>query len=82
MAVSLGVALGLLVATYVFLRVLLQQTQDPKEPPAILTEIPFFGPLSGMLREKARFYIRLRYVYSPSALPSDSIGQEAAHRAY
>ncbi|KAH6847191.1 cytochrome P450 [Chaetomium sp. MPI-CAGE-AT-0009] len=52
--------LGGLAATYIFLRVLLSLTQDAKEPPAILTGIPFVEPLIGMIREKSRFYIRLR----------------------
>ncbi|KAK0713606.1 cytochrome P450 [Lasiosphaeria miniovina] len=37
-----------------------------KEPPAILTGIPFLGPIAGMIREKSRFYIRLRDTYKLS----------------
>lgn len=50
-----------LLATYVFLRFLLAFTHDPKEPPALATEIPFLSPLLGM-RKKKKFYIELRYV--------------------
>jgi len=59
-----GLVLGGLVATCIFLRFLLSATQDAKEPPAILTGIPFVQPLIGMIREKSRFYIRLRFVHS------------------
>ncbi|KXX74385.1 Cholesterol 7-alpha-monooxygenase [Madurella mycetomatis] len=60
MAPTISLVFGGLAATYVFLRFLLTLTQDAKEPPAILTDIPFVQPLVGMIREKARFYIRLR----------------------
>ncbi|KAM7214483.1 25-hydroxycholesterol 7-alpha-hydroxylase [Rhypophila decipiens] len=64
MAGFLSVAFGVLVATYTFLRVLLHLTQDSKEPPAILTGIPFFGPMKGMVREKSGFFVRLRDTYN------------------
>ncbi|KAM7187067.1 cholesterol 7-alpha-monooxygenase [Naviculisporaceae sp. PSN 640] len=64
MASSFSIALGLLATTYAFLRFLLHLTQDSKEPPTILTGIPFFGPLTGIIREKSRFYIRLRDTYN------------------
>lgn len=64
MASLLTTALGGLVATYFFLRFLLHLTQDAKEPPAIVTGIPFVSPLIGMAREKSGFYTRLRYVKS------------------
>ncbi|KAF4636504.1 hypothetical protein G7Y89_g1572 [Cudoniella acicularis] len=38
-------------------------TSDAKEPPAIVTGIPFFGPLIGMIKEKSGFYLRLRDTY-------------------
>ncbi|KAL2163564.1 hypothetical protein VTH06DRAFT_5622 [Thermothelomyces fergusii] len=60
MAPTVSLVLGGLAATYVFLRVLLNLTQDAREPPAILTDIPFVQPLIGMIREKASLYIRLR----------------------
>ncbi|KAL2151436.1 hypothetical protein VTH82DRAFT_6534 [Thermothelomyces myriococcoides] len=60
MAPVVSLVLGGLAATYVFLRVLLNLTQDVREPPAILTDIPFVQPLIGMIREKASFYVRLR----------------------
>ncbi|KAK4038606.1 cholesterol 7-alpha-monooxygenase [Parachaetomium inaequale] len=60
MAPTISLVLGGIAVTYLFLRVLLNLTQDAKEPPAILTGIPFIEPLVGMIREKSRFYIRLR----------------------
>lgn len=55
-----AVALGGFTAIYVFLRLILYFTQDAREPPAILTSVPFFGPLLGMLTEKSDFHRRLR----------------------
>ncbi|KAI0880050.1 cytochrome P450 [Annulohypoxylon maeteangense] len=63
MAPAVTIALGGIAATYLFLRFLLYLTQDAREPPAIETEIPFFGPLIGMFREKSHFYLRLRDTY-------------------
>ncbi|KAI1395821.1 cytochrome P450 [Hypoxylon fuscum] len=63
MAPSLSVAFGGLAATYLFLRFLLYLTQDAKEPPAIVTGIPFFGPLIGMARQKSGYYNQLRDAY-------------------
>lgn len=61
MTSTVGLFLGGVVATYIFLRFLLSAmlsaTQDANEPPAILTGIPFIQPLAGMIREKSRFYI-------------------------
>jgi hypothetical protein len=48
-----------LLATYVFLRSLLVFTQDPKEPPALATDIPFLSPIIEM-RKKGKFYTELR----------------------
>jgi hypothetical protein len=62
MAPTISLVFGGLAATYFFLRFLLNLTQDAREPPAILTGIPFIQPLVGMIREKERFYIRLRCV--------------------
>lgn len=75
---TFSLVLGGLSATYLFLRFLLNFTQDAKEPPAILTGVPFFQPLVGMIREKSRFYIRLRFVnhlsnVSKAASPDDKI---------
>ncbi|KAL2016802.1 hypothetical protein VTK56DRAFT_2971 [Thermocarpiscus australiensis] len=63
MAPTISLVFGGLAATYLFLRFLLNVTQDAKEPPAILTGIPFLQPLVGMIREKSRFYVRLRDAY-------------------
>ncbi|KAI1414862.1 cytochrome P450 [Hypoxylon sp. FL1857] len=60
---SLSVVFGGLAATYLFLRFLLYLTQDAKEPPAIVTGIPFFGPLIGMARQKSGYYNQLRDAY-------------------
>ncbi len=60
MAPTISLVFGGLAATYIFLRCLLTLTQDAKEPPAILTSVPFVQPLVGMIREKSRFYTRLR----------------------
>lgn len=51
-----------LVAGYLFLRLVLVLTQDAKEPPVILTNIPFLAPLIGMLKERGDLYIKLRCV--------------------
>lgn len=59
---ALAIALGGFAAAYLFLRLILYLTQDAREPPAILTTVPFFGPLLGMFREKSKFHPRLRCV--------------------
>lgn len=51
-----------LVCTYIFLRIVLHLTQDVREPPAIEKAIPFLSPMIGMIREKSRYYVRLRLV--------------------
>ncbi|KUI64580.1 25-hydroxycholesterol 7-alpha-hydroxylase [Cytospora mali] len=63
MAPTLAVVFGGLAATYFFLLCLLHLTQDAREPPAIVTGIPFFGPIVGLVREKSQFYLRLRDTY-------------------
>lgn len=55
-------ALGGFTAVYVFLRLILHLTQDAREPPAVLTSVPFLGPMVGAIREKSGFHLRLRYV--------------------
>jgi hypothetical protein len=47
---------------YLSLHFILQITQDKREPPAITTSIPFFGPIIGMSRKKSKLYIELRQV--------------------
>ena len=56
------IVFGVFTAIYVFLRLILHLTQDAREPPPILTSVPFIGPLVGMLREKSNFHLRLRCV--------------------
>jgi hypothetical protein len=60
---TVTLAVGVAASTYLFLRLLLRLTQDAREPPAILTGLPFVSPLIGMIREKSRFHIRLRDTY-------------------
>jgi hypothetical protein len=47
---------------YLSLHLILQITQDKREPPAIATSIPFLSPILGMSRKKSKFYIELRQV--------------------
>ncbi|KAI1770808.1 cytochrome P450 [Hypoxylon cercidicola] len=63
MIFSLSLVFSSLAATYAFLRFLLYWTQDAKEPPTIVTGIPFFGPLIGMARQKSGYYNQLRDTY-------------------
>jgi hypothetical protein len=46
---------------YLVLRALLHVLHDEREPPAVETAIPFITPLIGMMREKNKYHIRLRY---------------------
>jgi hypothetical protein len=55
-AVAAGIA-----AVYLSLRFVLYITQYSKEPPTVLTGIPFVSPLLGMIREKSDFYLRIRF---------------------
>ncbi|OTB09632.1 hypothetical protein M426DRAFT_18266 [Hypoxylon sp. CI-4A] len=47
-------AVGVVVATYVFLLALLHLTQDAREPPSICNAIPFVTPIVVMIRITAR----------------------------
>ncbi|KAI1746708.1 cytochrome P450 [Xylaria castorea] len=58
-----AISVGILAATYFFLRLLLNATQDAQEPPAILTSIPFFSPLVQMLKQKTQLHLRLSTQY-------------------
>lgn len=60
MASVVTIVVGGFTAVYLFLRLILYLTQDEEEPPAILTSVPFFGPLVGMIQEKSNFHLRLR----------------------
>ncbi|KAI1849101.1 hypothetical protein JX266_005062 [Neoarthrinium moseri] len=57
---TVTLAVGVIATTYMFLRLLLRLTQDAREPPAIVTGLPFLSPIIGMIREKSRFHVRLR----------------------
>ncbi|KAI0204654.1 cytochrome P450 [Astrocystis sublimbata] len=61
---SVGTALGAIVATYVFLQMLLRLTQDSREPPAMGIAIPFLSPILGMMKRNSRYYNYLRDKYS------------------
>ncbi|KUJ19323.1 cytochrome P450 oxidoreductase, partial [Mollisia scopiformis] len=60
MTSPLAFAIGGLVSTYVFLRLLLHYTQDGKEPPVVATTIPFISPILGMAKKKTHFYAHIR----------------------
>jgi hypothetical protein len=53
---------------YLFLHLILQITQEKREPPAIATAIPFLSPILGMSRKKSKFYVELRQVVRWQAL--------------
>ena len=61
MAPILTVVLGGLAATYLFLQFLLKLTQDAKEPPVILTGLPFISPVIAMVKGKTDFHVQLRF---------------------
>lgn len=56
----LALALAGVPVLFVFLRALLNFTQDPREPPALLTSVPFFEPIFNMIRQKSSFHRNLR----------------------
>lgn len=64
----LVVAIG--AATYVFLSALLRFTQDPMEPPAIETSVPFISPLFGMLSGMQSYVVKMRSVIQRYGLTS------------
>lgn len=45
-----------MVATYLFLRALLQWTQDPREPLPVDNTVPFIGPLISMARRGSNYW--------------------------
>lgn len=56
-------------ALYVVLHIHLRVTQDPREPPAIETGIPYITPILGMMDNK--YFLKLKYAlpcYGPSNL--------------
>ncbi|KAK3329237.1 cytochrome P450 [Apodospora peruviana] len=57
---TLVAAVGTIVATYAFLWTLLRLTQDAKEPPLVLTTIPFLSPIMGMVKWSMDFYVHMR----------------------
>lgn len=72
MTSTVAIVAGAIAAfAYLFLRLLITWTQDVREPPAIETGLPFIGPLVGMIREKSRLHVRLRYA-APNSPPLGS----------
>lgn len=61
MAISYDIISGAVIAIYVFLRLLLHYTQDPREPLLLGTGLPFLSPVIGMSRKKTKYYVNLRY---------------------
>ncbi|KAK7920215.1 cytochrome P450 [Apiospora marii] len=59
MASTITIAFGILATTYCFFHFLLYATQDPREPRAILTTVPFLQPLVRMIKEKSGLHLRL-----------------------
>ncbi|KAK4206355.1 putative 25-hydroxycholesterol 7-alpha-hydroxylase [Rhypophila decipiens] len=59
----LVVAAGTAVATYMLLSSLLRLTQDPKEPPLVLSTLPFLSPILGMVKWSMDFYVHMRETY-------------------
>lgn len=55
-------ALGTISASYVFFWALLRLTHDSREPPVLLSAVPFIGPVLGMIRWSINFYAHMRYV--------------------
>lgn len=49
-----------LVVVYFLLRLLIYATQDAQEPPILNVGIPFLGPVLRMMKDKEKFYPRLR----------------------
>jgi hypothetical protein len=59
---AVGVAVAAATTFYLSLHLILQITQEKREPPAIATSIPFVSPILGMSRKKSKFYVELRQV--------------------
>ncbi|KAM7184866.1 Cytochrome P450 [Rhypophila sp. PSN 637] len=70
-------------AVWLFLHALLRVTQDPREPPALSTTIPFLGPVIGMIKEGPRFHLRdatILFIPIIARTTSDAAGlSPAAH---
>lgn len=62
MTSSLVLVVAIGAATYVFLFALLSFTQDPMEPPAIETSVPFINPLLGLLSGMQSYAVKMRSV--------------------
>jgi hypothetical protein len=45
---------------YAVLHSFLRIWQDAREPPVVLSGIPFISPVIDMVRKKARFFVHLR----------------------
>jgi hypothetical protein len=60
-------AFTIVAATYGALQVLLNATQDAKEPPTVPALIPFVSPMIGLSKKKSKYYTELRYDFLISA---------------
>jgi hypothetical protein len=56
---GIAVILSLL---YLALRARIHFTQSADEPPAVLTTLPFWSPIIGVLRRRHKLYVDLLYV--------------------
>ncbi|KZZ92117.1 Cytochrome P450 [Moelleriella libera RCEF 2490] len=59
----LVLTVGAAVAAYAFSRSLLRFSQDPREPPAAKTTIPFISPLLGFIQGMPNYLVTLRDEY-------------------
>jgi hypothetical protein len=68
----LAAAFTIAAVTYGTLHVLLNATQDAKEPPVVPALIPFVSPMVGLSKKKSKYYTELRYVVLISAFACTS----------
>jgi hypothetical protein len=55
---ALAAAFAIAAVTYGTLHVLLNATQDAKEPPTVPALIPFVSPMIGLSKKKSKYYLR------------------------
>lgn len=61
----IAVGITLSVVIYLLLCTFLKWTQHAQEPPTIAFPFPFFTPMIGILKERTRFFLTLRYAPAP-----------------
>ena len=71
MTSTLALAAFVVAAVYALLHILLDWTQDSREPRAVERSIPFISPIFGMFRHKTLYYNQLRYVAAAYPLGCD-----------